>query len=371
MRPILHSPRARWAVPAAIITALGAAIGGGALIAGASSPDLPDKTAAELLADINDAEPQPFSGTVVQTSRLGLPDLPGLTDAGGDVSLVSLLTGSNTARIWYTSPEQARFSLMGSFDELTVIRDGDDAWMWSSATNEAEHLVLPDGFLADADERLLEERPVLPDEAAQEFLDELDPSTEITVDGTAEVAGRAAYELVASPRDERSLIDSVEIAVDAETAKVLRFELNGNGSDDPAFEVGFTSVTFTEPSADVYRFNPPPGAEVTEHSVADLMASVMGGHDDKSSMFTGMPSIVGEGWTSVAVIPGVTLPDGGDEDGMLDALLSSGTEVTGPYGTGRLFTTAVLSVLWLDDGTLLVGAVTPDVLEDAAVEVVP
>ena len=277
-----------------------------------------------------------------------------------------MLTGSNTARIWYASHDQVRFALMGAFDETNVIRDGSDVWLWHSASNTAEHLTLPAGL--DAGERpAVPHEPLTPGDAADRFLADLDDSTEVTVDGTAEVAGRPAYELVVGPRDERSLVDDVRLSIDAETSMPLRFEVNARGAEDPAFEVGFTSVTFTEPSADVFRFNPPPGATVNERSLGDLMAYERHKMNDPAGMLFAPPEVIGEGWTSVVVLDGVEVPDG-DESGMLDAFLSSGTPVTGTYGSGRLFETALVSALWLDDGTLLVGAVTPDVLESAAEE---
>ena len=99
MPSVLRSRASRWAVPVVAVTAVGAAIGFGSIMAGASSPDLPDRTAADLLASVAGSE-QPFSGTVVQTSRLGLPDLPEAVTQG--VGPVALLTGSHTARIWYS-----------------------------------------------------------------------------------------------------------------------------------------------------------------------------------------------------------------------------------------------------------------------------
>lgn len=365
MRSLLRSRRARWAVPAVTVVALSAAIGGGTLLAGASSPDLPDKTPAELLADIHEAEPQPFSGTLVQTSRLGLPELPGIDEEHAETSLLSMLTGSHTARVWYTSPTQARFALMDSFDEVNVIRDGGDVWLWTSSTNTAEHLEIPEGL--DPLERPGGPRqPVTPSEAAESALRALDPSTEVTVAGTAEVAGRAAYDLVVSPRDDRSLIDDIRLSVDAETSMPLRFEVNARGADDPAVEIGFTSVTFTEPPADVYRFNPPPDATVEERSLSELMAKSLEKQDGDHPMVGGRPTVVGEDWTSVLVVPDVKLQSESADNEMLDALLKSGTRVSGEYGSGTLFETALVSALWLDDGTLLVGAVTPDVLEEAA-----
>ena len=358
MKSVLRSRRARWAVPAVAVAGVAAAIGGGALLAGATSPTLPEKTAAELLTDMHNADTQPFSGTLVQTSRLGLPELPALQDDDHTTSLLSMLTGSNTARIWYVSPERVRFALMGAFDETNVIRDGTDVWAWYSSTNTADHVTLPSGFsLPEA--VATPKTPITPAEAA-EHLTELADNTEISVDGTAEVAGRAAYELVVSPRDDRSLIEDVRISIDADTSMPLRFEVNARDGDEPAFEVGFTSVTFSTPSDDVFRFNPPPGASVTERSLLDLVPTT-----DKRALLSSPPTVEGESWTSVLVVNDVDAPRT-DDSGMLDALLSAGTPVSGGYGTGTMFETALVSALWLDDGTLLLGAVTPGVLEETA-----
>jgi hypothetical protein len=209
---------------------------------------------------------------------------------------------------------------------------------------------------------------VSPAEAAAALFAAIDSSTEVVVDGTAEVAGRAAYELVVSPRDDRSLVEDVRLAVDGATSMPLRVQVN-SGGDEPAFEVGFTSVTFGEPAEDVYRFNPPPGVTVDELDISELK-----GHEraappsDLDARAAGQrPTVVGEGWTSVLVVPDVTLP-GADEEGVLDAILGATTEVSGPYGTGRLLETELVTVLLLDDGRMLAGAVEPEVLFDAAAD---
>lgn len=378
MPALLRSPRARWALPVAVVTAIGGAVGAGALLAGATSPDLPDRTPAELIAAAAESD-QAFSGTVVQTSRLGLPELPGLAEHG-DTSLASILTGSNTARLWYSPPDRTRFALMGAFDEVNLIRDGAEVWLWTSSTNTAEHIELPPGLDLDpAEAREHLRAPLTPLEAAEHLLGAIDPTTQVTVDGTAEVAGRAAYELVLTPRDDGSLVEDIRLSVDAETSMPLRVELNARGDADPAFEIGFTSVTFDPPPDDVFRFTPPPGATVTEHSLDELLS--MG--DDASGDHPGdlpgdhsRPTVIGEGWTSVLVLDDVDLPDlGGSPDRSgeselgLDVILDAATPVSGDYGSGLLFQTALVSALWLDDGTLLVGAVTPDILEAAAADV--
>src|SRR5215204_1411345 len=318
MLTILRSRRARWVVPVGIVSAVALAIGLGSVVAGASSPDLPDRTAAELLAAVADSE-QPFSGTVVQTSRLGLPELP--EAASGDTGPAAVLTGSHTARIWYSSPEQARFALMGTLEETNVIRDGDEAWVWTSATNAAQHFTLPDRPGQEAEPT--PEAPVDPQTAATLLLAAVDTSTEVVVDGTAEVAGRAAYELVLSPRDDGSLVEDVRLAVDGETSMPLRVRINAAGEHEPAFEVGFTSVTFGEPSGDVFRFNPPPGATIDEYDLSDLRGKDRP-HRHDGPLGSGIPTVVGEGWTSVLVVSGVSLPES-DESGLLDAVLGSTT----------------------------------------------
>ena len=50
---------------------------------------------------------------------------------------------------------------------------------------------------------------------AEQALAAIDPSTAVSLDGTATVAGRDAHELVLEPRDVDSLVGSVRIAVDA------------------------------------------------------------------------------------------------------------------------------------------------------------
>jgi hypothetical protein len=50
----------------------------------------------------------------------------------------------------------------------------------------------------------------------------------------------------------------------------------------------------------------------------------------------------------------------------LGALTRAMTPVSGSYGSGRVLRTKLVSVLLLDDGRAFVGAVRPEVLEQAA-----
>jgi len=349
------SLRSRWTIPAAGATAVAAALVISPMVADAS-PSLPPRTAAELLASTTAAADHPFSGTVVETARLGLPDLPMGGAGSTSLSATSLVTGSHTARVWYAGPGRSRIALVGDLAESDVIRNGTDAWTWSSATNTAQHLTLP----SETAKTPAPTGDVTPAQAAAKALAAIDPTTTVTVEGTASIAGRSAYELVLAPRDAGSLVAQVRLAIDSVTSTPLRVEVFARGAGKPAFETAFTSITFATPDPAVFAFSPPRGAKVTEQKMGVVPAPGPDAAKDAAQ-----PTVVGTGWTSVAVIKGVDLSAAGG-NAQLSTLLRSAKQVSGSYGSGRVVTTALVSALLLDDGRLLVGAVTPAVLEQAA-----
>ncbi|MEO6145222.1 MAG: hypothetical protein ABIP19_14700, partial [Dermatophilaceae bacterium] len=105
------NPALRWAVPAVTAMAL---VGGGVVVTGGLSAiagdGLPARTAAQLLVDVQQARLDGLSGTVVQKSELGLPDLPiaGGSGHGSSADLTSLISGTHTMRVWFAGPDQAR-----------------------------------------------------------------------------------------------------------------------------------------------------------------------------------------------------------------------------------------------------------------------
>jgi outer membrane lipoprotein-sorting protein len=358
----------RWAVP----SVLAATLLTGSLVLprlASADPELPPTTAAELLADVAGARAQGFSGTVVQTTDLGLPQLPNHGPEASEIG--SLLAGSTTLRIWYDGAERNRVAVLGTLAESDVVHDGRNVYLWRSDSNTALHATLP------AHERKAAERAPLPvtpapspQEAAQRALAALEPSTVVRLDGTATVAGRDAHELVLEPRDAESLVGSVRIAVDAATSFPLRVQVVPRGAQTAAFETGFTEISFTAPGDEVFRFSPPPGATVEEVDPSAVHRGSHGVAPGETASPDGRPAVVGEGWTSVLVLRDVdpsAQPDGGG-DPLVGTLLDALRPVQGAYGTGRLFTSSLLSVLWLDDGRLLAGAVGPDVLERAALD---
>jgi outer membrane lipoprotein-sorting protein len=369
-RPVL-----RWAVPAAAGVLIVAGTLAGSAAASADS-GLPAMSAQDLLVALQSPTATSIAGTVVSSADLGLPELPTAGPTGTD--LTSLVTGTHTLRLWADGGQRTRLALLGSAQETDVVRDGADVWVWSSADKTVEHFVRPDAPQG-ADATGLAESlngtgvalPATPQEAAAQALAALDPTTEVTTTGASKVAGRPVYELVLTPRQAGTLVARVTISVDAETSVPLRVQVFSRDSADPAFEVGFTSVDFGPVDPSVFAFEPPAGATVTDHAV-DATA-------DRKAVRAGAPmaepTIVGTGWEQVviATMPAPQATDGADsgtqssaaQDSAALAMIQALPPTSGPWGSGRVLSGSLFSLILTDDGRIAVGAVPPQALEAA------
>jgi outer membrane lipoprotein-sorting protein len=384
-------PALRWLVPAAVTAAV---LGGGAAVrtlSAVAEPSLPERSAAQLLVDLQTARLDGLSGTVVQRADLGLPALPGM-GGQGSAELSSLVSGSHTLRVWYAGPDRARVALLGTLGESDVVRDGRDVWTWSSRTNTATHRTLPPGEAGTQRPDRVPDAAALPrtpQEAADAALAAIDPSTKVSTGGSARVAGRAAYELVLQPRDTGSLVGQVRLAIDADQHVPLRVQVYPRGYDAAAFEVAFTQVSFARPDAAQFRFTPPPGAKVTEEQPGQPAGGRTGdagapGSAGPAGTADRQVAVIGTGWTSVLVarLPqgaltgtnganganGSASGDTGDRRGGAGFTLDALPAASGTWGSGHLLSGRLFSVLVTDDGRVLVGAVSPQRLFQAAAD---
>jgi outer membrane lipoprotein-sorting protein len=398
------SPRARWAVPAVVAGAVAAAFAVPATMGAVASDELPAVTADELVERLAVAEKVPVSGTVVYTARLGLPDVT-VSEIQGAGPL-DLLGGSSTVRVWSDGEDSSRAALLGEVSEYSVVRDGPEAWTYSSADDEAVHYVVDPADLERYEALAQEgaEPPVdgdvpTPSEAAGLALAYARTTTDVTTTEPVEVAGRAAYQLEMRPQTDGTLVDRVLVAVDAETSVPLRTQVWGVGDDAaPAMEVGFTDVSFDAPDPSVFDFSAPAGADVREVEVPlpepgtleQPTGDALGKDAGVAVSGTGWETVVELSDVDVDAILGATaegrLPEGStgssgaddlleelteSEDGELPGLPELDTQalyeqLTTEVDGGRLLTSALLSVLVTDDGRVLAGAVPPATLEELA-----
>lgn len=386
---------ARYVVPVTVMGVAAATIGLVPAIADSGDPDLPKITAAQLIEKIARSDAEQLSGTVKITTDLGLPDLgglenslasgaPGQGEGGGSsadptAKLTELASGTHTLRIAADGPDRQKVSLLGKASEYSLIHNGKDVWGYDSESNEVFHGTAEESA---ADQGREHQPPATPKDFAEEALKSVDDTTSVTVDGTAQVAGRDAYKLVVKPKQSGSTVGAISIAVDHKTGTPLKFTLTPASGGAAVVDIGFTKVSFDRPAASTFDFTPPKGAKVTEEGELDGEGKASGEKGREHGKPEGAPKseedlakgldglkVLGEGWNSVATfdtgaeggLP--TGSGGGDLDGFLGSL---GDQVKGEFGTGTVFSTRLVNALFTEDGKVYVGTVTKDALVKAA-----
>lgn len=383
---------ARYIVPVTVVGVAAATIGLVPALADSGDPDLPKITAQQLIEKIAKSDVQQLSGTVKISTDLGLPNLGGLEsgllsgaagqDEGGSsaeptAKLTELASGTHTLRVAADGPDRQKLSLLENAAEYSLIHNGKDVWGYDSKSNEVYH-----GTSSESPERGKDRQPpATPKDFAEEALKAVDDTTSVTVDGTAQVAGRDAYKLLIKPKQSGSTVGAITVAVDAKTGMPLKFTLTPASGGAAVVDAGFTKVSFAEPAASTFDFTPPKGAKVTEEK--DL-GKAPGKPFDKGGAREHAPKAgedfgkglggldgmktIGEGWNAIATFDtgGEGVPSGGaggDLGGFMDSL---GDKVHGKFGSGTVFSTRLVNALITDDGKVYAGLVTKDALVKAA-----
>ncbi|MFD9278762.1 outer membrane lipoprotein carrier protein LolA [Streptomyces mirabilis] len=377
---------ARYVVPVAVVGVAAATIGLVPALADSGDPSLPKITAEQLIEKIAKSDVQQLSGTVKVSTDLGLPSLGGLesgilsgaTEGSGGSSadpqskLIELASGTHTVRVAADGPDKAKVSILENAAEYSIIHNGNDVWAYDSKSNEVYHSTAP--AAEKGEEKAPKDVPTTPKELADEALKSVDDTTSVTVDGTAQVAGRDAYKLLIKPKQSGSTVGAITVAVDAKTGVPLKFTLVPTSGGAAVVDAGFTQVAFAKPAASTFDFTPPKGAKVTEdkegkESKESKAPESAPSHGDLGKGLDGLKTI-GKGWSTIAEfdtggqgMPSGSSSEGGDVSGFLNSL---GDHVKGKFGSGTVFSTRLVNALITDDGKVYAGAVTKDALVKAA-----
>ena len=165
------------------------------------------------------------------------------------------------------------------------------------------------------------------------------------------------------PRGTGSTISKITVAVDSHHFVPLQVQVFGSSSS-PAFQIGFTKISYSTPPASTFNFVVPRGANVATNPFTDT-----GRHHDGGDATRSLPShssapidpkIIGAGWTSV-----LELHNGLSAAGGFSQLLDQATTSVGHSGA-RLLRTAMVNAVILSDGRVFLGAVQPRLLEHIA-----
>ena len=414
----------RWAPALAVSTVIAA--GSFAIPLQASAVDLPDLTPSQVML-LMDKEIKGFSGTIVKTSDLGLPALemssmmnedmvkemeekmpagfedfiPNLIEQNAITQAVELISGTHKIRV-YASEVGMRVQVLDRMSQRDLIVNKDEMWAYdaknATATNLkfAEYVSEFEGNVSEADKTKLEAdlKASLAEYAAKAQLDISNPeavadylmemigeSTVISVGKEHRMAGRTAYQLIANPKAQNSLIESVVISVDSETGMALDVKVYSVEQETPAFQVGFESISFATPDASLFSFTAPAGTTIqnlelpteleaelkalkkeyeakafSEADFAAKKAELEAKYADQPK-----PEMIGEGWESVIYLPAMPkeVPMQMLENELFADLL---TQVPG----GKVFSTPLANVLITDSGKVYAGAVTIEFLQQVA-----
>ena len=333
-----------------------------AMPAGAGQPpSLPSVSAETLVEQVLTSKPSAFGGTVEVDNKLGLPAI---------AEVPQLADGKHSARIWTDGNGKLRLALPNGQSEQTIVDDGTTTWSWNSADNEvtkSEHKAdQPKPDKPDS----AEQKAIDPATAAKEIVTMTKEFSDISVDGTARVANRAAYELVLTPKaTEKTLVREVRIAVDSELKMPLRVVVLTNGTAEPVGTVGFSQINVGPQDSSLFQFTPPANAKVTTPEAKESKEADRRHRKPEAGLEQALqgkdPQIIGSGWDTVigARIPAEAMTQvPAEAQGLVDRFTK---KVSGSWGSGKLFNTKVATILIADDGRVVAGAVPEQVLFDA------
>jgi outer membrane lipoprotein-sorting protein len=380
----------RW-LPAVIAPAVISAVA--AFPIQASAVDLPDLSPEELMVMMQDAQPIEFSGVVLKTTNLGLPALelssmlseeevermrektpeefadfvPEVAASQELAKAMELITGEHRVRI-FVGETGMRAQILDRMSQRDLIVNSKEVWTYDSREQVAT--------VASIDQQKVEQGRLSamqqmekyaaelgldltnPQAVAEYVMSQVGDSSEVNVGTDHFKAGRTAYQLIVKPNSEVSLIDSVVLSIDSETAVPLAAAIYSVEQTAPAIEVGFESIRFGDQDEALFSFTAPLGATITN---LDEIEKPEVSEAEKPNYEGEKPTMVGEEWDSVLVMPA------GDMDMLAELrdnqLLSS---LLKPVAGGVAFETPIMKVFIANDGRIFAGAVSLSHLQKLA-----
>lgn len=238
-----------------IAVAAGAAVlaGGVAAAAGAfaGAPAVPP--AKPLATAVHDALAAPavqgISARITFTNKL--VDSSSLSGGG------PLLAGAS-GRLWLAADGRLRLELQSDRGDAQITSDGKQVTVYDASANTAWIATLPARKADTAKDHAI---PTVADIQAR--IADLSDGLDLSGATGANVAGREAYSVRATPKRDGGLVGAGELAWDAATGVPLRFGVYAKGASDPVLELAATGITYGPIDASALTVGVPAGAHVT------------------------------------------------------------------------------------------------------------
>lgn len=357
--------RVRWAIVGVVVILLCSA----PAIVSALPVSTPPRSVVQLLADARNSANVPFTGLVVSRGTLNLPDISTLGN-----QVVGLLSDTSRLRVWQAGANRFRVDRLTAGGESDVYVSGNISLTWDSSERRLVRQVgrsqLP----------LPEPPDILPTSLGRQLLNYLPADGRgVQRRDDQRIAGRAAAGLVWRPNDPRSLVAEVRMWIDPSNGLPLKVQLQPTDARLVAFETSFLDLSLAPPDPDHLRF------DVRHTQRLDLQDSFASSDQDLTPPFRLPQSIAGlplrsdarpfiATYGDGAALVAVTAVDDATADSIRQQIDSPGRPpIQGTFGEGTLIEAPMLRALIFssgDRGYVLAGTVTPQFLEQMALDLV-
>jgi len=206
---------------------------------------------------------QPYQGYAESTGRLGIPDLPQLSD------VTKLLNSTVHLRAWYAGPDRWRvdeIGLAGAERDLYRTWPGLE-YVWDYGANVLTQII------GDPPLRLPRPADLVPPELARRLLTVAagDPVSSLPA---RRVAGVDAAGLRLTPADAETTIGAVDVWADPASGLPLQVEVTGRGGSSPVLSSRFLDVAQRAPAEGTLQPHLPAGAAYDSTETPDLASAV-------------------------------------------------------------------------------------------------
>ncbi len=325
-----------------------------------------DVNAVELAALVQASAGIAWSGSVESVGGLDVPD------SDSFANLADLLGQRNDLRVWWRSADEWRVDRIRSTGETDLYRSAGVTVSWVFESETAT--IAPVSTI-----RLPDVSDLLPSTLARSVLDGARPD-ELSRLPSRRVAGIDAPGLRLTPTGEPTSVGRVDVWADPVTGLPLTVELYAKSSGSPALTTTLTRVDETPPPRRATQFDPPEGIRTDFDQSVDVAAAAnalaafdlpdtLAGLPSRTGTKVGAVGVYGRGPTTLFALPlrsQVSRP-------LRQRLRASGGARNTPVGIvtpvgliGVLVTPGRLDPSHRGGGFLLAGTVPPEVLEQAA-----
>jgi len=270
----------RLLILATVVVALAAGTAAIAIAAG-GGPTPPPKPLANAIHDALSAPPiEGVSARVHFTDNLIGESLL----EGADP-----LLGGASGRLWASPDGRLRLELQadvskGSAGDFQVLVDEKSFTVYDPGTETVYRGSLPQRH-ESSDEAGQDEPPSLA--RVQAGIEEAMEHATLSGATPSDVAGRAAYTVRVSPKENGGLVGGAELAWDAANGTPLRAAVYARGESSPVLELAATEISFGPVSDSVFEATPPPGAKVVNLNPTESSSS----EGDETAPVTGLEAV--------------------------------------------------------------------------------